>query len=152
MTDKVLTVAAGVLAVGLAGTAAFFEFSPEDGVDPGMVVVARQHGQAGHLGQHAVGQEFGQRSAALDLQGRASIRGQPDGAHRFAAVFVIGHEHGGVGQEVQGIGLGQRIAQAGHVVPIGRRADAARGRQIRLGTSDTQGETKELHGHFEDLS
>jgi Mce-associated membrane protein len=42
MTDKVLTVAAGVLAVGLAGTAAFLEFSPEDGVDPGMVVVARQ--------------------------------------------------------------------------------------------------------------
>ena len=42
MTDKVLTVAAGVLAVGLAGTAAFLEFGSEDGVDPGMVVVARQ--------------------------------------------------------------------------------------------------------------
>jgi hypothetical protein len=44
MTEKklLLPALAGVLAVGLAGTAAFLEVSSDDGVDPGMVVVARQ--------------------------------------------------------------------------------------------------------------
>jgi len=42
MTEKLLPAVAGVLAVGLAGTAAFLELRSDDGVDPGMVVVARQ--------------------------------------------------------------------------------------------------------------
>lgn len=42
MADKLIPAVAGVLALGLAGTAGFLELQTDDGVDPGMVVVARQ--------------------------------------------------------------------------------------------------------------